>query len=154
MANELQTSFEKLTNQARFVQMIVNRELVVSNRKKVDIVLDLRKHKFRPFPKGNAKTSGEAEPTAEEEEVEEEEGTEADSDFDYLLGMAIWSLTKEKVGDMAGFFDLILIFGGLLRSNVSRHRQRRRRLSCLRCWKDLPRTCGTLIWTPSFKNGR
>lgn len=86
-------ALEKLTNQARFVQMIVNKELVVSNRKKSDIVADLRKHKFRPFPKTSGKTSGETEPA--EEEDDEEEGTQAD--FDYLLGMAIWSLTKEKV---------------------------------------------------------
>ncbi|KAF8912885.1 DNA topoisomerase II [Gymnopilus junonius] len=97
MANELQTSYEKLTNQARFVQMIVNRELSVSNRKKADIVSDLRKHKFRPFPKVNAKASGETEPTAENEEEEGEEANDADTDFDYLLGMAIWSLTKEKI---------------------------------------------------------
>lgn len=92
LANELQMTFEKLTNQARFVQMIVNKDLVVSNRKKVDIVADLRRHKFRPFPKTSAKTSQETEPAEEENE---EEGTQ--TDFDYLLGMAIWSLTKEKV---------------------------------------------------------
>ena len=105
MANELQLAFEKLTNQARFVQMIVDKQLVVSNRKKADIVSDLRKHKFRPFPKGKDKASGETEPAAEEEE--EEESGESDTDYDYLLGMAIWSLTKEKVGlvddELTGF---------------------------------------------------
>ena len=90
LANELQMAFEKLTNQARFVQMIVNKELVVSNRKKVDIVADLRRHEFRPFSKTSAKTDGEL-----AEEDNEEEGTQ--TDFDYLLGMPIWNLTKEKV---------------------------------------------------------
>ena len=92
LANELQMAFEKLMNQARFVQMIVNKDLVVSIRKKIDIVADLRRHKFRPFSKTSAKTSGEREPVEEEDE---EEGTQ--TDFDYLLGMPIWSLTKEKV---------------------------------------------------------
>ncbi|KAF8167878.1 DNA topoisomerase [Crassisporium funariophilum] len=92
LANEIQTAFEKLTNQARFVQMIINKELVVSNRKKADIVTDLRKFKFRAFAKvAAAKASGEDEAALEEEE-EGEQG-----DFDYLLGMAIWSLTKEKI---------------------------------------------------------
>lgn len=91
LANELQMAFEKLTNQARFVQMIVNKELVVSNRKKVDIVADLRRHKFRPFSKTSAPTGGETEPAEEDNE----EG--AQTDFDYLLGMPIWNLTKEKV---------------------------------------------------------
>jgi DNA topoisomerase II len=85
-------AFEKLTNQARFVQMIVKKELVISNRKKIDIIADLRKHKFRPFSKTSANTSGETEPT---EEDNEEEGTQ--TDFDYLLGMPISNLTKEKV---------------------------------------------------------
>jgi DNA topoisomerase II len=94
LANELQMAFEKLMNQARFVKMIVNKELVISNRKKVDIVLDLRKHKFRvrPFSKTSTNTGEEIEPA---EEDNEEEGTQ--TDFDYLLGMAISSLTKEKV---------------------------------------------------------
>jgi DNA topoisomerase-2 len=55
-------AFEKLTNQARFVQMIV---------------ADLRGHKFRPFSKTSANT-GETEPA---EEDNEEEGTQ--TDFDY-----------------------------------------------------------------------
>ena len=92
LANELQMAFEKLVNQARFVQMIVKKELVISNRKKVDIVVDLRRHNFRPFSKTSTNTSGETEPA---EEDNEEEGTQ--TDFDYLLGMAISSLTKEKV---------------------------------------------------------
>jgi hypothetical protein len=31
--------------------MIVSKELVISNRKKVDIIEELRQKKFRPFPK-------------------------------------------------------------------------------------------------------
>ena len=51
MAGQLQLELERLTNQARFISMIVNKELVVSGRKKVDIVAELRKKDFRPFPK-------------------------------------------------------------------------------------------------------
>jgi DNA topoisomerase-2 len=91
LADELNKQFEKLSNQARFVQMVITRELVVSNKKKVDIVAELRDLKFRPFPKGK-KSDVEAEPSMEEDD----EGLA--SDYDYLLGMAIWSLTAEKVG--------------------------------------------------------
>ncbi|KAL0945575.1 hypothetical protein HGRIS_014735 [Hohenbuehelia grisea] len=105
LANELQNAFEKLTNQARFIQMIVEKELVVANRKKVDIVADLRKHEFRPFPKVvKAKAAGELEEIVdgEGEEVEEEKSGESDAatDYDYLLGMAIYSLTKERIGKL------------------------------------------------------
>ncbi|KAH9037042.1 DNA topoisomerase [Lactarius hengduanensis] len=95
LANELQLQFEKLSNQARFVQMIINKELVVSNRKKADIVVELRQKSFRPFPKvTKAKAAGENE-DAEEEEREAASGTS--TDYDYLLGMPIWSLTREKI---------------------------------------------------------
>lgn len=95
MANEIQTNLERLLNQARFVQMIVDKQIVVSNRKKADIVVDLRKHKFRPFAKvSKAKAAGEMEDVVEEDE---EEASGGDADYDYLLGMPIWSLTKEKV---------------------------------------------------------
>lgn len=78
--------------------MIVDKQLVVSNRKKADIVTELRKKDFRPFPKvAKAKAAGETEAVVEEDAEEEEAATGASSDYDYLLGMAIWSLTKEKV---------------------------------------------------------
>jgi DNA gyrase/topoisomerase IV, subunit A len=97
LANDLQLQFEKLSNQARFVKMIVNKELVVSNRKKADIVEELRQKKFRPFPKAaKAKAAGETE-DVEANDDDEAETTGTSTDYDYLLGMAIWSLTKEKV---------------------------------------------------------
>ena len=78
--------------------MIVKKELSVSNRKKSDSVHELRELGFRPFPQvSKAKASGETEeviPDSDEDEPEEE-GT--DADFDYLLGMQIWSLTREEV---------------------------------------------------------
>ncbi|KZT51053.1 type II DNA topoisomerase [Calocera cornea HHB12733] len=95
LANLLMTDLEKLNNQARFVKMIIDRELVVSNRKKAVIVAELRKKDFKPFPKVvKAKEEGETEDVVEEEE-EEEQGSA--SDYDYLLGMAIHSLTEERI---------------------------------------------------------
>lgn len=77
--------------------MIVKKELVVSGRKKADIVADLRKKNFKPFPKvAKAKAAGETEEALEDVEVEEQE-TGTTSDFDYLLGMPIYNLTHEKI---------------------------------------------------------
>ena len=74
------------------MKMIIDKKLIVSNKKRAAIVAELRSFDFRPFSKvKKALEEGEVEPTLEEEE----EG--ADSDYDYLLGMAIWSLTAEKV---------------------------------------------------------
>jgi DNA topoisomerase-2 len=79
--------------------MIINKELVVSNRKKADIVEDLRQKKFRPFPKvAKAKSAGETENAEEAANDDAEEAASGTStDYDYLLSMAIWSLTKERV---------------------------------------------------------
>jgi DNA topoisomerase II len=99
MASELQLQHERLSNQARFVRMIVERLLNVSNRKKADIVEDLRKKDFRPFPKvTKAKVAGETAPVVDpEDEDAAEDGPANINDYDYLLGMPIWNLTKEKV---------------------------------------------------------
>lgn len=71
--------------------MIVDKKLIVSNRRKIEIVTDLRHHKFKPIPKvAQVKSVGEP-------EEENDNDDDNDSDYDYLLGMAIWSLTREKV---------------------------------------------------------
>ena len=75
--------------------MILDKQL---NRKKADIVLELRQQTFSLLPSAakKVKTAGEPEEaeSAEEEEVDE---TYDSNDYDYLLGMAIGSLAKEKV---------------------------------------------------------
>lgn len=96
VVNELTNAHDKLSNQARFIQMIITRELVISNRKRSVIVADLRSKDFRPFPKvAKAIVAGAVDEEEEEEDVEAEGGL--DSDYDYLLGMALSSLTAEKV---------------------------------------------------------
>ncbi|WVR06937.1 hypothetical protein IAU60_003973 [Kwoniella sp. DSM 27419] len=92
LADEINKQFEKLSNQARFVQLIITKELVVSNKKRSDLVSELRSLKFKPFPKKEK-----AREAGENEDALEEEDTGLASDYDYLLGMAIWSLTAEKV---------------------------------------------------------
>ncbi|CAK3757994.1 DNA topoisomerase 2 [Lecanosticta acicola] len=100
MLNEMQRELDKLTNQARFVQMIIDGKLVVSKKKKTVLVAELQKLGFKRFPKiVDAKKEGEFEPVVEQDN-DESDAAEAEagaSDFDYLLGMAIWSLTQERV---------------------------------------------------------
>ncbi|KAL1981976.1 hypothetical protein VTN96DRAFT_1942 [Rasamsonia emersonii] len=96
--NELQKDLDKLTNQARFVQMIIDGKLVISKKKKSVLIAELKEKGFKPIPKViEAVKAGETEPTVDEEEESLEE-TEAASDaYDYLLGMPLWSLTQERV---------------------------------------------------------
>lgn len=96
LAGELDMQLEKLTNQVRFIQMIIKKELIVSGRKKVDVIADLRRKDFKPIPKViKVKAPADLEDAPEEEEEEDIGGT--NTDYDYLLGMAIWNLTQEKV---------------------------------------------------------
>lgn len=104
----------KMTNQARFIQMIIDGKLSVSKKKKTVLVQELKKLGFTPFPKvDEAKKAGEIEDVQEDDEDSEETELEVSAnDYDYLLGMAIWSLTQERVekllrqiGDKEGEID-------------------------------------------------
>ncbi len=91
---------EKWTNQARFILMIIDGKLVVSKKKKAILVQELRAHNFKPIGKNfNAPKEKSLDPLAdEEEEKEDEENADLGAaDYDYLLGMPIWSLTKERI---------------------------------------------------------
>lgn len=97
MTADLERQLDRLSNQARFVQMIIARELVVSGKKRPELVAELDRLKFTSFPtKKAAHVAGETE-EAVEEEPEENAKEHKDHGYDYLLGMAIWSLTKERV---------------------------------------------------------
>ncbi|KAK6525539.1 DNA topoisomerase 2 [Arthrobotrys megalospora] len=95
--SELNKQLRKLTNQARFVQMIIKKELVVSNKKRAVLVAELRSQKFDIISnKKEAEEAGETEPVIEENEASTGDDGVGDG-YNYLLGMPIWSLTKEKV---------------------------------------------------------
>ena len=89
---EMQRELDRWTNQARFVQMIVDGQLVVSKKKKADLIVELKKKGFKAIAKvADPVENGELEPTVddeEEEEAEEEVDVDANS-YDYLLGVSI-----------------------------------------------------------------
>ena len=99
LLDEMQKDLDKLSNQARFIKMIIDGSLVVSKKKKAVLVTELKRLAFKPFPKVvDAKKAGEIEDVVEEEDESEQDGSAAGArDYDYLLGMAIWSLTQERV---------------------------------------------------------
>lgn len=84
MAQDLTLQLEKLTNQVKFVQMIIKKELNVSGRKKAEIIRDLKSKGFKAFPKV-AKVEAEG----ETEEAEEDVVDTSDNGYDYLLGVLL-----------------------------------------------------------------
>ncbi|KAK4695791.1 DNA topoisomerase II, partial [Lecanoromycetidae sp. Uapishka_2] len=96
--SEMHRELEKFTNQARFVQMIIDGKLVVSKKKKMVLVQELKEKNFKAFPKkSDAIKEGELAPIADNDEEEDEDVELGAAAYDYLLGMPIWSLTKERV---------------------------------------------------------
>ena len=87
--SEMNRELEKLTNQARFIQMIIDGELVVSKKQKKVLVAELKKRGFKAFVKvEDASKDGESEPVVEDKDIDEDAEAEA-SAYDYLLGVSI-----------------------------------------------------------------
>ena len=80
---------EKFTNQARFVQMIIDGKLVVSKKKKLALVQELKEKGFKAFSKkADAIKEGELAPIADNDEDEEEDAQTGAAAYDYLLGVS------------------------------------------------------------------
>lgn len=85
---EMQKDLERLSNQARFVQMIIDNKLIISKKKKPVLIAELKKLNFKGFPKiADAVKEGELEPIADNEESEEDVEMGANA-YDYLLGVS------------------------------------------------------------------
>ncbi|CAM9234820.1 unnamed protein product [Ectocarpus fasciculatus] len=93
LMSKLTEEWEKLDNKVRFILAVIYGELVVSNRKKNDIVEDLKQQRFKTFSNSVKKKS--TDNSEEGEDEDEDEGSAAG--YDYLLSMKIWSLTLERV---------------------------------------------------------
>lgn len=82
---------EKMTNQARFIQMIIDGQLVISRKKKQDLVKELKAKKFKPIAKAiDAIKEGELAPIADNDEESEEDMQTGASSYDYLLGVGTY----------------------------------------------------------------
>ncbi|KAI5076728.1 hypothetical protein GOP47_0008793 [Adiantum capillus-veneris] len=97
----LELELLKLDNKVRFVLGVITGDIIVNNRKRAELLLELKLKGFTPFPK-KSKTG---EPCgAGTENPEGEEGNEAEDvgkgvkagDYEYLLSMPVGTLTLEK----------------------------------------------------------
>lgn len=88
-----------LSNKARFIEEVCAGDLVVSNRKRADILSDLQARGYDLMEKEDEEKK---ESSDEEEEPVEEELSHAElaRGYEYLLGMKIWSLTYEKAEEL------------------------------------------------------
>lgn len=114
MCEKLQWEVEKLSFQVKFIKMIIEKTLVVTNKPRKTLIKELENGGFPRINKDGKPSYINADEIAgliddEKEEVEglydedfeKEAGTvngpeDVYGTFDYLLGMKIWSLTKER----------------------------------------------------------
>ncbi|XP_076228043.1 DNA topoisomerase 2 [Nomia melanderi] len=102
----LNAEASKLSNQARFIVEKCDGTIVIENKKKKDMIAELIKRGYESDPVVAWKLLQNREEVLEEvgETAEDEAAVApvalASENFDYLLGMTLWSLTKERKEDL------------------------------------------------------
>lgn len=90
----------KLSNQARFIMEKCDGTLVIENKKKKEMIAELQRKGFDSDPVKAWKKLQDLNAALEEEQQGEDDTEEEEDskgpDFDYLLGMQMWSLTLER----------------------------------------------------------
>ncbi|KAL3726570.1 hypothetical protein ACJRO7_031468 [Eucalyptus globulus] len=112
LLENLELKLAMLDNKVRFILGVVHGEIIVSNRKRADLFQELQAKGFAPFRK-ETKTieTVVAGSTDDSEEIEENSGATKGvraSDYEYLLSMAIGTLTLEKVQELCADKDKLV----------------------------------------------
>ncbi|KAK4379698.1 hypothetical protein RND71_001560 [Anisodus tanguticus] len=105
----LELELLRIENKVKFILGVVKGEIIVNNRKRADLLIELKNKGFTPFPKKKAVEAVIADTTDDPEDSEESpeesnRGVRA-SDYDYLLSMAIGTLTLEKIQELCAERD-------------------------------------------------
>ncbi|KAL6655583.1 hypothetical protein ACP70R_006409 [Stipagrostis hirtigluma subsp. patula] len=105
LLENIELELKKISNKVKFIRGVVSGDIIVSNRKRADLFVELQQRGFAPFPKKKKKAEPAAVGATEEEEETEEsfeaaKGLAIASDYEYLLSMAIGTLTKEKIEEL------------------------------------------------------
>lgn len=96
----LEAESGKLNNQARFIMEKIEGEVIIENKAKREMIQQLVRRGYDSDPVKSWKKAQDKLNQEEEEEEEDDDGASTASDdgpdYNYLLGMQLWSLTKEK----------------------------------------------------------
>ncbi|XP_009980526.1 PREDICTED: DNA topoisomerase 2-alpha, partial [Tauraco erythrolophus] len=90
----------KLSNQARFILEKIDGKIVIENKPKKELIQVLVQRGYESDPVKAWKESQNKEEEEEEEESEKESTAATGPDFNYLLNMPLWYLTKEKKDEL------------------------------------------------------
>ena len=105
LVGQLAAEVSRLENQARFITEKNAGRLVIENKRKADLIALLQKQGYASDPvkawtasrnKAGEEDEDGAGDSSDEEDAEDSTGP----DYNYLLGMSLWSLTKEKTDEL------------------------------------------------------
>lgn len=94
LADMLTQDLSILENRVRFIREIISNKLTIANRKRADLMDELRKRGYASQTISKKKNS---ESVSDESDKDDSEIFSGDKNYDYLLGMPLWNITNEKV---------------------------------------------------------
>lgn len=100
MVGVLEAEALKLKNQARFILEKIEGKIIIENRKRLEMIATLRDRGYDSDP---VKAWKESQKNADDDNAgsdSEEEEDKSGPDYDYLLGMTLWSLTRERKDEL------------------------------------------------------
>ena len=92
-----ESDMQRIDNKVRFILAVVNGELVISNRRRVDIEAELEEAGYDRLLAKTKNPAAQPTPSNGEEAVDGEEVVVEGGSYEYLLSMSLSSLTHEKV---------------------------------------------------------
>ncbi|XP_032298270.1 DNA topoisomerase 2-beta-like isoform X2 [Coturnix japonica] len=105
LAGMLGAESTKLNNQARFILEKIQGKITIENRSKRDVIQMLVQRGYESDPvkawkEAQEKAAEEEEPQNPNDDASSASGSTSGPDFNYILNMSLWSLTKEKVEEL------------------------------------------------------
>ncbi|KAH7931487.1 hypothetical protein HPB49_025700 [Dermacentor silvarum] len=105
MMGLLSAEAKKLENQARFILEKIDNQIKIENRRRKEMIQTLRERGYDPDPivewkKQQAQQEDKQDSQDDEEEEKEEDKDGGSASYNYLLGMPMWSLTRERKEDL------------------------------------------------------
>jgi len=102
LLNIMHRELRLITNKARFVEEVCKGTIVISNRKRAEILLELKNRNYECFSKVVSKSTPSQVTESSDDDFDELETQDSDlsKGYDYLLGMKLWALTLEKVVEL------------------------------------------------------
>lgn len=98
MLANLEKEMLKCDNKCRFIQGVVDGSIIVSNRKRADLFRELKEKGFTPLPKKEIASEGNSNVAIDQ----------SSSDYDYLISLAIGTLTLEKIQELLSERDKLV----------------------------------------------